>query len=372
MNKPAWSLAAVEAISRKSTVGSGVLSSTAAAMCIVVYAVATGMAGTISTIPYDCDVVMDTIKANKYYSYVDHLESVEGTESLYFSMQEFKLNDEKKSTIGYFYALPDDGFTYFQGFDDVPESIDEGNVVIDKKYASRKGLSEGDVMTLTINPNGAFPIEREYKIQKIIEGNPYDQGVDAVLIRENEYKAMFRDLPGQILIKCGDAETVKQSIETYGKGTYSQVKTLDEIVEEQESGNSKTVAVITAIIVIALGMTAVGMISNQLIGFEGRKKECAVLLSTAMNKRKLSGILLKEVLITSVTASVVGTLVGSVLTMVIKAALDNAETIVVDLTIDPVKTLLFFFILTAVFTATVLFPIKNLRKMKISEQIKYE
>jgi hypothetical protein len=58
--------------------------------------------------------------------------------------------------------------------------------------------------------------------------------------------------------------------------------------------------------------------------------------------------------------------------MVIKAALDNAETIVVDLTIDPVKTLLFFFILTAVFTATVLFPIKNLRKMKISEQIKYE
>jgi ABC-type antimicrobial peptide transport system permease subunit len=144
------------------------------------------------------------------------------------------------------------------------------------------------------------------------------------------------------------------------------------MLEEQESDNSKTIAVITVIIVVALGMTAIGMISNQLIGFEGRKKECAVMLATSMNKGKLSGVLLKEVLITSVTASAVGTIVGTVLTMVIKAALDNAESVVVDLKTDPLITLLFFVILTVVFTATVLFPVKNLRKMKISEQIKYE
>jgi len=36
------------------------------------------------------------------------------------------------------------------------------------------------------------------------------------------------------------------------------------------------------------------------------------------------------------------------------------------------RTITFFVMLTVVFTLTVLFPIRNLRKMKISEQIKYE
>ena len=86
---------------------------------------------------------------------------------------------------------------------------------------------------------------------------------------------------------------MKQFLETYGKGSVSSVKTYDESLEELQSSNKKTMAVITAVIAVALGMTAIGMISNLLIGFEGRKKECAVLLSTAMGKGKLSGILLK-------------------------------------------------------------------------------
>ena len=40
--------------------------------------------------------------------------------------------------------------------------------------------------------------------------------------------------------------------------------------------------------------------------------------------------------------------------------------------IDPIMTIAFFVFLVAAFVATVLFPIKNLRKMKIAEQIKYE
>jgi hypothetical protein len=58
--------------------------------------------------------------------------------------------------------------------------------------------------------------------------------------------------------------------------------------------------------------------------------------------------------------------------MVIRDAMRNAQALVLDVTVDPVRSLIFFVILTIVFTLTVLFPIRNLRKMKISEQIKYE
>jgi len=372
VNSPSWALACAEARTRKSTVGSGVLSATAAAMCIVVYSVATGMAGSLSTMPYDCDVVMSASKQSKYYSYVDHLESVTGSEMTYSTMYEYKLNDEEKISTSYFYGLPDGGYKYFTGFQNLPEKLDEGKCIIDKKLANRKGISEGDTIKLTINPEGVFPVVREYEVQDIVEPNAYDDGLEAIIVSEIEFKAVFYDYPNNILIKCDDPETVKDLIETYGKGTYGTVQTLDELIEQNEKDNSKTQAVITAIIAIALGMTAVGMISNQLLGFEGRKKESAVLLATAMNKAKLSGILLKEVLITSLSASLIGTLLGTVLTSVIRAAIDNSEAVYLELKVDPLRTLTFFVMLTVVFTLTVLFPIRNLRKMKISEQIKYE
>ena len=368
----AWSLAFVETISRKSTVGSGVLSATAAAMCVVVYAMSTAMAGTVNAIPYNCNVVMETNKDAKYYSYIEHLEGVTEVELIYGSLQEVKIDTEEKNSVVKFYGLPDGGFRTFTGFSDLPGSIESGNVIVDKNFASRKGYSKGDSVKITINPQGALPIEREYLIQDITEGNPYDSGIIGIILSEKDYKTLFLDYPGCILVKADDPDQVKDSLEIYGKGTYTKVQTLDEIIEETKTNNSRTVAVITVIIAISLGMTTIGMISNQLLGFEGRKKECAILLATSMSKAKLSGILLKEVLITSITAAGIGTVVGSVLTFVLQAAMNNSEVLVMDVQVDPVKNILFFLMMTVVFTATVLFPIRNLRKMKISEQLKYE
>ena len=371
-NKPSWSLAAVEAVSRKSTVGSGVLSVTAAAMCIVVYAVASGMFTSMSGIAFDCDVKMTPNKANKYYSYIEHMDTVTDVEPLYTSLQEVKVNDSEKQSVGNFYGLPDEGFRYLNGFTDLPEKIETGCVLVDSKVAKKRGVSEGDTIKITINPTGVLPIEREYKIQQIVDSNPYDEGVETFIVPLKEYQAVFMDKPGEILIKCTDPETVKKTLETYAKGSYSDVRTYDELIEDNESGNAKTTAVITTVIIIALGMTAIGMVSNQLIGFTGRKKECAVMLSTSMSKGKLSGILFKEVLITSLTACSIGTVLGYLLTHILQAAMDNTEILVMDVSVEPSKLLFFFITMTILFTVTVLFPIRSLRKMKISEQIKYE
>ena len=367
-----WSLAATESISRKSTVGSGVLCATAAAMCIIVFSISGAMTGSVSMIPYDCDVVGETSNDYKYYTYVDDLEGVTGVEFVYNIMAEYSLNDETQTNIGYFYALPDEGFKYFNGFKNLPESLEDGSVLVDKKYANRKGISEGDTIKITINPESVLPFEREYKVAKIIDSNPYDNGIDGIIIKHSEYLAMFHNQPGSVLIKCDDPEGLKQKLETYGKGTYGKVQTYDEIVEQQNSDNSKTIATISAILAVALGMTAIGMISNQLLGFEGRKKECAVMLSTSMGRSKLSGILLKEVFITSVTAAGIGSIVGTLLTFVIKSAMANAQSVVMDVEVNPLVVILFFIAMTVVFTGTVLFPLNSLRKMKIAEQIKYE
>ena len=370
LDRPSMALASVEAISRKSTVGSGVLCATAAAMCVIVYAVSGAMSDNINDIPYDCDVILTASEKDTYYSFIDHMDNVTDTEMVYMTMTEYKLNDEKIS-IGNFFAMPDDGFRYFTGFSDLPDKVEPGTIVLDKKYANRKGIKEGDTITLTFNPEGVVPIDRKFTVAKITSVSA-STGMDTFLMNEDEYKVLCYGSPAWILIKTTDPEGTKAALETYAKGAYSKVETISEYIADQKKQNSQQLAVIAAIIIVALGMTAIGMISNQLLGFEGRKKECAVMLSTAMGKGKLSGILFKEVLITSVTASGIGTLVGLLMINVIQKAMASTQSISMTFDVNPLTVFLFFIAMTVVFTGTVLFPIRNLRKMKISEQIKYE
>ena len=370
LDRPSMALASVEAISRKSTVGSGVLCATAAAMCVIVYAVSGAMSDNINDIPYDCDVILTASEKDTYYSFIDHMDNVTDTEMVYMTMTEYKLNDEKVS-IGNFFAMPDDGFRYFTGFSDLPDKVEPGTIVLDKKYANRKGIKEGDTITLTFNPEGVVPIDRKFTVAKITSVSA-STGMDTFLMNEDEYKVLCYGSPAWILIKTTDPEGTKAALETYAKGAYSKVETISEYIADQKQQNSQQLAVIAAVIIVALGMTAIGMISNQLLGFEGRKKECAVMLSTAMGKGKLSGILFKEVLITSVTASGIGTLVGLLMINVIEKAMASTQSITMSFDVNPLTVFLFFIAMTVVFTGTVLFPIRNLRKMKISEQIKYE
>ena len=95
------------------------------------------------------------------------------------------------------------------------------------------------------------------------------------------------------------------------------------------------------------------------------------MLSTSMGRKKLSGILVKEMLITSALASVAGTLTGLILCKVIDAAMQNSQ-IYMPVNPDLLKFLIFCIVLILVFTGTVLFPLKHLRKMKLSETLKYE
>lgn len=367
-----WSLAATEAISRKSTVSSGILSVTAAAMCIVIFAIASGLTESMDKVPYVNDLTLTTTMEMKHYSYIEHLDGVEDVEALYYCTTFVSIDDSDAIAMRFIYGMPDGGFKYYTGFENMPDSIEPGNIIVGEGFAERKGYKVGDKITLTIDPEGVFPIAREYTIQALTTNTLTMDAADTFVISLKEYQAIFSDIPGEVLVKCDNPDELKGKLETYGKGTFTAVQTLQELNDSLENDNRSSNAITIAVVVIAFVMTAIGMITNQLIGFEGRKKECAVMLSTAMNKAKLASILWKEVLITSFTASGIGTLCGTLLTYVVNAGLSSSESIHINIAINPMINVLFFILLALAFSATVLFPIKNLRKMKIAEQIKYE
>ena len=368
-----WSLAAVEAISRKSTVGSGVLCVTAAAMSIIVFnTVRSGMNMTVDDDLHG-DVIVECEEKTKNFKFVKKLDSVTDVEFIYSYSESVQFNDIVESdTYGCaFCGLPDGGYKYYTPIKGLPEKIEEGTIIVDDKCADKFGLKAGETVKLTFNPKGVLPIIREYKLVSVLKPDAFEMS-GCIYMSERDYKELFKDTPEYCLIKCGNPDYVARMIRTYAVGSYKEVQTHDEMIKEKNAQNAKLNAVLLGIIAMAVGMTFIGMASNQLIGFEGRKKECAVLLSTSMDKKKLSGVLFCEMLITALTASVMGTLVGVLMTGIINSLMSKSETLKIDVETNPVATLLFCIFLIVAFTGTVLFPVRNLKKMKIAEQIKYE
>ncbi len=149
-------------------------------------------------------------------------------------------------------------------------------------------------------------------------------------------------------------------------------KTRTAIEEEDRSDAASAIAIFTAVIGIAIVMTAIGMISNQIIGFEGRKKELAVMLSCAMNRKTLAKVLFSEIFSMSAFASGLGVITGTLITVVLKSAVVSMEGVFFDLQLTPLSAIILWAVMTILYTLTVFFPIAKMRKMKISEQIKYE
>ena len=363
-------LASKETISKKSTVTSGILCATSAAMCIIVFSIAVSMVSLYNKDHYPYDIQVMTTAKPKIFSYINYMDEVTDHEYVYNMIDQFEVNGQTK--IGQVYGLPDGGFRLFNGIYDLPESIEQGTICVEKRWAGRNGLDIGDTMTVVFDSQGVFPIEKEFTIVSFFNIDSFESLNNNFVINEDEFRSIYHDMPRLLLINATDPESVASTIRTYSKGYYSTVKTHQELVAEENQSSAQIRSVFIAVIVIALFMTCIGMISNQLIGFEGRKKECAVMLATSMERSTLSGVLFREMFITSAVSSTAGAVIGTVLVSVVKTAVDSNDAIVLPLEINIPMILLMWTAMAAVFALTVLFPVRNLYRMKISEQIKYE
>jgi len=368
-DKECWALASVETGSRKSAVGSGILSVSSSAMSIIILSIALTMMGSVQTNKFDCDVVVDTTKDAAHYTFAERMDGVTETELLYGTSDYIMYQD--REIMADFYGMPEGGFTMYNGYVNVP-AVADGMIAVDSSWAQKNGISEGDVITLTFNSDSVFPIVREFTVAGTFKNLDMINTEVAFVTSIDDYISIYHDAPAKLLIRCDDPDGIASEIKTYAVGLYDEVQTAEEIRQKNEEDNRTTVLIFTSIIVVALAMTAIGMTSNQLIGFEGRKKECAVMLSTAMTKETLISILFRESFLSAVISGTLGLLTGSLLVLVIKDALGNSTSLYMNVVYNPLYTLLLWLGMIALFGLTVLFPIRSLKKMKISEQIKCE
>jgi len=367
---PIAQLAAREFGSKKSTVGSATLCVTASALSMVILTAGIALFEDFDSDLYHCDVIVNTdfYTKTERFSYIEDLEYVEGIEYIYMEYDSPVINGEELSAVEV-YGFKDGGFEYYNDFSDVKGNIRDDEIIIDKITAKNQNIHINDKINVKLNTSGFMPIEKSFTVKGMIQ-----HSMPAFLVSENVYKSMFRSLPTYVLAKTNQpnhAKEVKEKIEKYSSDDITEVQTIDEYHEKLQKDNASVLNTLYVIIVVGIGLTFIGATSGQLIGFDGRKRECAVLLSTAMGRGKLGKLFLIESFFAAGTA-VICALPISFMMIQSCERIFEALNLGIALNLDFRNTFMLMGILWIVFTFISLFPIRAMKKMNISEQLKYE
>lgn len=371
LDKPIAHLAATEIYSRKSTVGSSVLCVTVSALAIIIF-IFVSIAGNLYDIEtYSCDVIIDIGYAQKpeQFKYVDDIEGVEGTELIYSNYIDILIGGEKKEVN--VFGLNEGGYRYFTGIENCPLNLLNNEFVMDRTLADKMGIRIGDEVDITFGEDTFLPITKSLRLIGYIDSYNYDTTSNSVVISKDLFTDMYHDFPEELLVKCSDSKLVTDTVLKYSHASTDEVKTVQEEAEEWHKKGQGMRRILIAIIVLGISLSVIGMVSNQLIGFEGRKRECAVLASVAMDRNMLTRMFMEESMLASGISLVVAlptALMAFIPFKNVLMLLSGAFRVTYDIKLYT----MFLLILWGVFTLVAVFPIRQLRKLKIAMQLKYE
>ena len=368
---PVAKLAVTEVYTKKSTVGSSVLITTAVALAIVVYAVATSLSGMVDTRFFTSEVYITTNNSQKtaYFSFIKDLENVKDVEYIYNNTDDLRLNGKAAKDIEIL-SMDENGYDWFSGISDVP-LLAENEVSISSILADKYDLQAGDPLTIEFQIESYYPISKTFTVSHLCSSTRYDVTGSTIVMNEKVVKDLYGDYPGIMMIHTDKPTEVDSLVEKYAKGSFSSCSTKAEFDAETSSNSAGILSIVNVAIFMGIALTFIGSVSNLLIGFEGRKRECAILLSTSLSKKQLARLFFLESLFSSALALLVAVPMGILMQRPVFDALSAISTNI-EVTTGAGAYILFVIALWILFILTSRFPIRAAKKMKLSEQLKYE
>ena len=386
-NKPLAQLACVEASTKKASVGNSRLCVMAVTICLILFSMTLSYKELIDWKEADCDVVVSGLTEESVrYDFIKDLDGVSDVELLYVNYSddliigtdriEQYLQSDAKAKIDFEYDSnsivgANGPMKMNRQFLGVKENLADDEILITARRAEKLGLKVGDSIEILFKARSVIPVRLTLKVAGIFESTYYDGSNRAMMLSENTYKKVFFDSPSVAYVKCDDPEAVIKQISQYASSIIDEALTSHEREVKSAQSNAGLSTILYALITMGVALSLIAVVSNQTVGFEGRKRECAVLISTSMSRRKLIRTFLMENLLSASIAI----LVAAVLALTLLPAPMNMIRIV-SIELPAFKDAMTFTVFAVgmflIFTMTVLSPIRHLRKMKTAEQLKYE
>ena len=381
-NKAKWPVAALasENIARnKMIMGTAVLCITSLILSLLIGGVGKAMSDDLVIPDYDCDVLVNVYLSddNHNYRFIKNIEGVEDVDYIYGTSLCGNVGnntDNPHAILSVFADTPHTRLT------DVPSEgfgLNENEIVLSETRARSLGLNVGDEVEVSLNTDTDFPNTMTFVVAQIIDtGNTAVLSTNTVIINADLYERLFDNALTMILIKTDDPDTVKELINKNTQTSVIEVKTMDDLVTDYKSQAEGLLMVLKLVVAGSIGLTLIGIAGNQSLGFITRRREMAMLYSVAMPRKRIRRLLFLESLfsigLSATVASVSVLFLYQVLGNLMALLSDGDLNILRKGTIDPGTMITYLVVIVFVFLLTTLIPIRYLRKMKISEELKYE
>lgn len=359
-------LAARESYTKKNTIGASILISTVVALCIVVISFgASIIEDNKSGVSFTSDIEIQTFGEKE--SSLRYLKSLEGVTEVVYTYDSYDtvlLNGKEVDLRVYRAGTEENSYKYDKKLSEVPMDVAEDEIYVSAYVAKKYNLKEGNTYSVTLRSDDFLPFEYEMKVAGIVEN-----GQSFILIGSELYDNIYsQNRVSYAYICCDNPTEIDSFIEKHSNGI---CRTIDEAVEQNNQDNSSTINMTNAILIVGCAVTFIGASGSLLIGFEARKRECAVLLATSLTRKKLSFSFLLESFFASFWGILFAIPFGFLLTVPVINVFDALDTYMV-LKYDIPRTIMILVIMLLAFSLMAIQPISALRKMKLSEQLKYE
>ncbi|MBO4456376.1 MAG: FtsX-like permease family protein [Butyrivibrio sp.] len=382
---PVLGLAATNLRTNKTAIGSSKLAFIATSICLVLFVLVTSSKHETEILPADADVILRGLSESiESYEYIEKLEGVNKVEYDYSRGDSILVGKEKIEDYleNKYNRKFDDEFVNInvfgtegnpelnRGYKGIPDVINGDEIYLAKNIAKELSLKVGDSADILFDAEGVVPYRGTFKVAGIIDSAMADKSNKTIVLPLDVYKQIYFDRPSKAYIKTDDPGKTVELIKSYSSSTISKIKTMDDYMKEVKEQSGGSLALLSMIIIMGVSLSLVGIYCNQIVGFESRKRESAVLVSTAMSKDKLVKLFLEETVLSGLIAIGIGTVIGFVETVIVFKALNAMNG--AEIYINAGKIAVFLLALYFTFSITMIKTTRDINKMKIADQLKYE
>ncbi len=356
---PVMRFALIQSGTKKTAVMGTVICTAVVMMTASLYILSRSAEGLYSVRNFNCDAVITNLsERSEYYDII----SADSKEFIYTAAETTELNGRQTSVSIFGYHRSE----MFKGLRDLPESLGNDEIALDRQMMKRLAIHEGDSVTLTLKHDTVRPVTLTFTAVKGIDSVYFDQKCNAAVISLDTYKSVYHDYPSMLLVR-GDTELMHRQLIDKS----AEFETAEEYYARMDEGSESITGLLDALAVIGILLAVISVSGQQMIGFEQRRHELAVLRSQGMSISQLLEMLLCETLLTAVLPVLLYLCTGRFVILIIEQTLSSLD-MQIPISYEHLGIAEFIAVMAAAVILTVLIPIFSLKRMNTAEQLKCE
>lgn len=255
-------------------------------------------------------------------------------------------------------------------------NLKDNEVIVSEYFKEIYDLKIGDIVVLNgINEEERFNVEIPMNLKIVGFADTSAINHMSIILSEKIIEDTVDDFSEQHyfvqLSKDAKLKDVKKDILKNLTDKMPQVLTKKEYVDTTKEAMEKIYISIIEIILVIIGVALVGIINNQSVSFLERKREMAVLYSTAMSRSQLNKMIFIEVFLSYFISALVSIIFTIMLLILLKQTL-MVLGLYIPITFSIVSILILMFVIGIIMTVIYLVMKRKIKKMNIVEELKYE